>query len=81
MAINLSIDPKLIRRALAVSGERTKKATVTKAPKEFIARRERQRMVERNRIQWHTVALSGSKWAASTIYVSIYGNMSTLTNR
>ena len=46
MAINLSIDPKLIERALAVRGERTKKAAVTKALKEFIARRERERMVE-----------------------------------
>ncbi len=40
MATNLSIDPKLLERALAVSGERTKKAAVTKALKEFIARRE-----------------------------------------
>lgn len=31
MATNLSIDPKLLERALAVSGERTKKAAVTKA--------------------------------------------------
>ncbi len=46
MATNLSIDPKLIERALAVSGERTKKAAVTKALKEFIARREQERLVE-----------------------------------
>ena len=46
MATNLSIDPKLLDRALAVSGERTKKAAVTKALKEFIARREQKRLVE-----------------------------------
>jgi hypothetical protein len=39
MATNLSIDPDLLDRALAVSGERTKKAAVTKALQEFIARR------------------------------------------
>jgi hypothetical protein len=40
MATNLSIDPDLLDRALEVSGERTKKAAVTKALQEFIARRE-----------------------------------------
>ena len=39
MATNLSIDPDLLDRALAVSGERTKEAAVTKALQEFIARR------------------------------------------
>ena len=38
MATNLSIDPELLDRALQVSGERTKKAAVTKALQEFIAR-------------------------------------------
>ena len=46
MASNLSIDPKLLERALAVSGERTKKAAVTKALKEFIARRDQKRLVD-----------------------------------
>lgn len=46
MATNLSIDPELIERALAVSGERTKKAAVTRALEEFIARREQARIVE-----------------------------------
>ncbi len=46
MATNLSIDPSLLDRALAVSGERTKKAAVTKALQEFIARREQARMTE-----------------------------------
>lgn len=39
MATNLSIDPKLVERALSVSGERTKTAVVTRALEEFIARR------------------------------------------
>lgn len=46
MATNLSIDPKLLDRALEVSGERTKKAAVTKALQEFIARREQKRLIE-----------------------------------
>jgi hypothetical protein len=55
MATNLSIDPKLIERALEVSGERTKKAAVTKALKEFIARREQVRIVELFRsLAWKT---------------------------
>lgn len=39
MATILSIDPKLVERALSVSGERTKTAVVTRALEEFIARR------------------------------------------
>ena len=46
MATNLAIDPDLLQRALAVSGERTKKAAVTKALQEFIARREQGRLLE-----------------------------------
>jgi Arc/MetJ family transcription regulator len=46
MATNLMIDPDLLERALAVSGERTKTAAVTKALKEFVARREQKRIVE-----------------------------------
>jgi hypothetical protein len=46
MATNLSIDPSLIDRALAVSGERTKRAAVTKALEEFVARREQKRLLE-----------------------------------
>ena len=38
-ATNLSLDPDLVDRALKVSGERTKKAAVTRALEEFIARR------------------------------------------
>ena len=46
MATNLAIDPHLLVRAVEVSGERTKKAVVTKALQEFIARREQRRVVE-----------------------------------
>lgn len=44
MATNLDIDAELIERALAVSGEKTKKAAVTKALQEFIARRSQKRL-------------------------------------
>ena len=46
MATNLSLDPDLIERALEVSGERTKKAAVTRALEEFIARRKQKRLLD-----------------------------------
>ncbi|NJM31186.1 MAG: type II toxin-antitoxin system VapB family antitoxin [Rhizobiales bacterium] len=46
MASNLALDPKLLERALKVSGERTKKAAVTKALEEFIARRSQKRLLD-----------------------------------
>jgi hypothetical protein len=46
MATNLDLDPRLLNRALAVSGETTKKAAVTKALEEFIARREQGKILE-----------------------------------
>ncbi len=46
MATNLALDPELLERALAASGEKTKKAAVTKALEEFIARREQKRLTE-----------------------------------
>lgn len=53
MATNLSIDPDLLDRALEVSGERTKKAAVTKALKEFIGRREQRRILDLfGKIDW-----------------------------
>lgn len=53
MATNLSIDPELIERALKVSGERTKKAAVTKALQEFIARRRQKRLLNLMRtLEW-----------------------------
>jgi len=53
MATNLSIDPDLIERALELSGERTKKAAVTKALQEFIARRKQKRLLDlMNKLTW-----------------------------
>lgn len=46
MATNLAIDPELLERAVAVSGERTKTAAVKWALEEFIARREQGKIVE-----------------------------------
>jgi hypothetical protein len=55
MATNLSIDPKLIERALEVSGERTKKAAVTKALEEFIARRRQKRLLDlMGKLEWES---------------------------
>ena len=45
MATNLSLDPELLARALEVSGQRTKKAAVTLALHEFIARRSQKQLV------------------------------------
>lgn len=53
MATNLSIDPKLLERALEVSGERTKKAAVTRALEEFIARRKQRSILElMGKLEW-----------------------------
>ena len=53
MATNLSIDPDLIELALEVSGERTKKAAVTKALQEFIARRRQERLLDLfGKLEW-----------------------------
>lgn len=46
MATNLAIDADLLDRALAVSGEKTKKAAVTKALSEFVARREQKQLLD-----------------------------------
>jgi Arc/MetJ family transcription regulator len=53
MATNLSIDPELIEQALEVSGERTKKAAVTKALQEFIAQRRQKRLLDlMGKLEW-----------------------------
>jgi Arc/MetJ family transcription regulator len=46
MASNLALDPELLDQVLQLSGEQTKKAAVTLALKEFIARREQRKIVE-----------------------------------
>lgn len=53
MATNLAIDPDLLDRALEVSGERTKKAAVTMALQEFIARRQQKRVLDlMGKLEW-----------------------------
>jgi hypothetical protein len=53
MATNLSLDPKLIDRALQLSGERTKKAAVTRALEEFIARRRQKSLLSlMGKLEW-----------------------------
>jgi hypothetical protein len=53
METNLSLDPELIERALELSGERTKKAAVTRALEEFVARRRQKRLVElMGKLEW-----------------------------
>jgi Arc/MetJ family transcription regulator len=46
MATNLALDQELLEHAFRVSGEPTKRATVTRALQEFIARREQRRVAE-----------------------------------
>ena len=53
MATNLSLDPDLIERVLNLSGERTKKAAVTRALEEFIARRKQKRLLDlMDKLEW-----------------------------
>ena len=53
MATNLALDPKLLDQVLELSGEQTKKAAVTLALKEFIARREQRKLAELfGKLEW-----------------------------
>ncbi len=53
MATNLALDPDLIELAVKVSGEKTKKAAVTRALEEFIARRSQKRLVDlMGKLEW-----------------------------
>ncbi len=53
MATNLALDPDLVERALKVSGEKTKKAAVTRALEEFIRRRSQKRLVDlMGKLEW-----------------------------
>ena len=53
MATNLALDPDLLERALKVSGEKTKKAAVTRALQEFITRRSQKRLVDlMGKLEW-----------------------------
>jgi Arc/MetJ family transcription regulator len=46
MATNLALDPELLDHVLELSGESTKKAAVTLALKEFVARREQRKVTD-----------------------------------
>ena len=53
MATNLSLDPALLEQAVKVSGERTKKAAVTRALQEYIARRQQKRLLDLiGKLEW-----------------------------
>jgi len=53
MATRLSIDPRLLKLALEVSGERTENAAVTRALEEFIARRRQRNLLElMGKLEW-----------------------------
>ena len=55
MATNLALDQDLLDRAFLVSGEPTKKAAVTRALQEFIARREQRRVAELfGKLDWNS---------------------------
>jgi len=53
MATNQSLDPKLIDLAVRVGGERTKKAAVTRALEEYVARRKQKHLAElMGKLEW-----------------------------
>jgi hypothetical protein len=53
MATNLALDPDLVERALKVSGEKTKKAAVSRALEEFITRRSQKRLIDlMGKLEW-----------------------------
>jgi Arc/MetJ family transcription regulator len=53
LATNLSIDSELIDRALELSGEKTKKAAVTRALKEFVARHDQKNVADLfGKLEW-----------------------------
>jgi Bacterial antitoxin of type II TA system, VapB len=53
MATNLWLDPGLIEQAVKVGGERTKKAAVTRALEEYIARRKQRHLLElMGKLEW-----------------------------
>ncbi|NDE01770.1 MAG: type II toxin-antitoxin system VapB family antitoxin [Gammaproteobacteria bacterium] len=53
MATNLSLDPKLLDLAVKVGGERTKKAAVTRALEEYVARRKQKHLAQlMGKLEW-----------------------------
>lgn len=55
MATNLALDPALLDQVLELSGEPTKKAAVTLALREFVARRQQADITELfGKLDWDT---------------------------
>lgn len=53
MTTNLALNPKLLDLALKVSGQKTKKAAVTLALEEFIAKRSQKNMLDlMGKLEW-----------------------------
>ena len=53
MATNLSLDPDLLEQAVKIGGERTKKAAVTRALEEYIARRKQKHLLDlMGKLEW-----------------------------
>jgi hypothetical protein len=53
MATNLALDPELLDAAFRISGEKSKKAAVTKALEEFIARRKQVEILDLfDKLKW-----------------------------
>jgi Arc/MetJ family transcription regulator len=53
MATNLALDPKLIEQAVKIGGERSKKAAVTRALEEYVARRMQKRLADlMGKLEW-----------------------------
>ena len=53
MTTNLDLDRRLLDEALAVSSERSKKAVVTQALREFIARRKQKKLLNlMGKLEW-----------------------------
>jgi hypothetical protein len=53
MTTNLSIDSALLDEAFKVSGERTRKAAVTRALEEFVARRKQKDLLDlMGKLEW-----------------------------
>ena len=64
MATTISVDPDLLDKALQIGGEKTKRATVEKALREFIVRREQKRILDLfGQLDWDQAY--GYKWERS----------------
>jgi len=56
MATNLALDPQLLNQVLELSGETTKKAAVTLALREFVARRKQKKVADLfGKLDWDAI--------------------------